>query len=156
MKSIFTCFHFSLLWMQLPLRQVISNILWLPCLCHLLLLHLHYPDARKGGFGPVNSLLSPHDSRVYYNKQVNYILLFLVKFWTQQVCTNKPNMNYIYCWKNTTQNKQAVCLCSQTNLPGVPDESRLLAAGPCPSAMLLSGKSLFSITRRPAAGLNQS
>lgn len=38
-----------------------------------------------------------------------------------------------------------------TNLPCAPVESRLFAAGPCP--MLLSEKSLFNVTRRPAAGL---
>jgi len=38
-----------------------------------------------------------------------------------------------------------------TNLPCAPVESRLFAAGPCP--MVLSEKSLFNVTRRPAAGL---
>ena len=38
-----------------------------------------------------------------------------------------------------------------TNLPCAPVESRLFAAGPCP--MFLSEKSLFNVTRRPAAGL---
>lgn len=52
---------------------------WLPCLHHHLLLHLHYPDAREGGFGPVKSLSLPHGSRVCYNKQVNYIFIFLLE-----------------------------------------------------------------------------